>query len=106
VVEPEIGVVATIKFRLFAVGEGGRQTPVDDGYRPLVKTCDRDDETVIGLCVLRLNGPVAPGEDGFGRLAFSALVTPAVHEHLRVGSCLYLAEGTRSIGTGEVLGFE
>jgi hypothetical protein len=84
--------------------EGGRLHPIRDGYRPVCCVRgNRSAEEEIGFVEVRLDRPVAPGEDGEGVLEFHRNVAEFASSRLPLGSTCSLMEGRRKIGIAEVL---
>lgn len=93
-----------VEIRLLSPNDGGRSTPIVDGYRPLcVLAGEGRSETVVGLCQLELAGELMPGNIGEGTLAFAPEASEVVRSRLREGSEFELAEGHKVIGTARVL---
>ena len=101
---PQFGVTLDIRLDVRATDAGGPSRPIRDGYRPLCVIGGPHGETLIGLCELRLNDPIAPGESGIGRLSFDASVLDRVLALVHVGSTFELAEGRTVVAAAQVRG--
>ena len=100
----KIGARVRVEIRLLPSGEGGRSSPIVDGYRPLCLIADADgSETVVGLCQLELVGELMPGGTGEGTLAFAPEVSDLVRSLVRVGSKFGLAEGRKVVGAARAI---
>jgi hypothetical protein len=100
--QPRIGVTLDLHLDVRTTKAGGRKTPIVDGYRPLCIIDGPNGETIVGLCELRLDKPISPGESGVGRLSFDVAVSDDIRTLLRVGSTFEMAEGRTPIATAEV----
>ncbi|HTZ87367.1 MAG TPA: hypothetical protein VMB05_11935 [Solirubrobacteraceae bacterium] len=98
-IELSLRVMAT----LIETEKGGRQGPISaSSYRPWCRVRDRDgSEVLIGMCEMRFDGVVAPGETSEGELVF-AEAEPATRL-LPVGTKFEFIEGLRSVASCEVL---
>jgi hypothetical protein len=102
-----VGISLDVHLDLLPSNAGGRSHPIATGYRPLcVIKGPGGDERIFGLCELQLDGQLAPGDSGEGRLSFDISVSDEVRALLRVGSRFLLAEGARQIGSAEVRGID
>jgi len=100
----DIGVTVRLHIAPASPADGGRTQSIVDGYRPLCIVRRPDGkEVLIGLCQLRLNSPIQPGESGEGMLNFAHAVTDAVKSNLHVGSEFDIAEGRHVVGVAQVM---
>jgi hypothetical protein len=99
-----VGVTLDLRLEVLATAAGGRSRPIVTGSRPLCILDGPAGQTVIGLCELRLERPIAPGESGIGRLSFAIDVSDEIWARLPVGSRFTLAEGPWPIAAAEVRG--
>jgi len=94
--------ILDVSLRLIPTGDGGRRDAVRSGYRGLVRF--EGSEIDFGF-ELTLEAPldasgIPPGASGMGQLViWAGEELPA----LRVGQHLQIREGTRVIGTGNLL---
>lgn len=100
---PQFGVTLDLRIDMRAIDAGGRRTPIGDGYRPLCIIDGPDGQITVGLCELRLDDSLSPGESGIGRLSIDVFHTDRIRALLRVGSSFQLAEGDRVVATAWVL---
>ena len=79
--------------------DGARTAPVYSGYRPAHRI--RDDYLTSGTHTYLDTDELHPGQSAFANIVF---ITPEVYPHtLQSGSVLELHEGSRVIGSAEVI---
>lgn len=101
-----------VEFTLLSTGEGGRRTPIGDGYRSQSWFGDtRGDERVFYDCVLHIEPgadasvndvrlSVAPGGRGTGALV--PILEEEVRELAPAGTAFEMCEGLRTVANGTV----
>jgi elongation factor Tu len=100
---PDIGLRLRVEVALLSTDDGGRKSPIRDGYRPISVVGTGDDELLIGLAQLRLARELAPGDSGVGTLEFSRSVAELAKAKLPPGADFALAEGRKVVGRAQVL---
>lgn len=100
--QPDFGVTLDLGIEMRATEADGRSRPIVNGSRPLCVIDGPAGQTTIGLCEIRLDRPIAPGESGNGRLSFDVAVSEEIRALLHVGSRFVLADGPRQIADAEV----
>lgn len=85
--------------------EGGRTTPLIDGYHPLCRFSNTDGEhTLVGLAALRLATPVQPGDCGTGLLVFGAAAASVARNMISSYSKFEFVEGAQVVASVRVRG--
>jgi len=98
----DFGLTLDLRIAMRATDAGGRARPIDSGSRPLCVIDGPAGQTMIGLCEIDLDRPIAPGESGLCRLWFDVAVSDEIRALLQVGSRFSLADGTRPFADAEV----
>jgi translation elongation factor EF-Tu-like GTPase len=101
--EPNIGLCVRAELHLLSTEDGGRTTPIRDNYRPLCVVGDGNDEMMIGLMRVRLEGELAPGHSGMVKLEFHTDVADLARARLLPGAEFALAEGKRVVALAHVI---
>jgi hypothetical protein len=99
----ETGLTLRVEIHLLAPGQGGRQTPIRAGDRPLCVVAAEDGaEITVGLCQLAMSGALAPGARGEADLMFAPDVSDRMRSLVAIGLSFDLAEGPHVIGRATV----
>lgn len=88
-----------VRVMMATTAEGGRRSPISDGYRASWQLGD-EDALADALVDMDEQAMLAPGETG------TVLVTPLVPEaweRVEAGDSIKLREGRRVVGQGQVL---